>query len=142
MASSTAALQEILSSSDDATNEESEELESEADEDYEIVESTGSTCHHVPATTSSLSTAAVSLLSTTTASLLTVLKAPIRQSDLARKRKVAVNPPPKGKHSSKSVNSKATICIKPYQHVKEFPNKHFTVLYQMESYFVKHEGNN
>jgi len=126
MASSTAALQEILSSSDDATNEESEELESEADEDYEIVESTGSTCHHVPATTSSLSTAAVSLLSTTTASLLTVLKAP-RQSDLARKRKVTVNHPPKGKHSSKNVNSKATTCIKPDQRVKEFPNEHFAV---------------
>jgi len=125
--SSTAALQDILSSSeasDDAIM--NEESESEVDKDCEIVESNDGADNENCAPTT-LSTAAVLLLSTTTVSLLTVLKA-CSQSDLARKRKVAVNSPPKGKCSSKSVNSKAAICIKPDQHVKEFPNEHFTVL--------------
>lgn len=80
----------------------------------------------VPLLSSNSSTAAASLLSTRTASLLTILKAP-RQSDLSRKRKVLVNPPPKGKRSSKRLNSKATIYIKPDQRVKEFPNEHLSV---------------
>ena len=58
-------------------------------------------------------------------SLLSVLKAP-RSSELSRKRKVVVNPPPKGKRSARR-SSKTTVNIKPYQRVKEFPGEHFTV---------------
>ena len=96
--SSIAALQDILSQaeseSDDKNASENESVmktESEAEEDCEIVEST------TPGTTDSethLSTS--SSTANSAVSLLNVLKA-LRSSDLTRKRKVAVNIPPKGK---------------------------------------------
>ena len=64
--------------------------------------------------------------STSAVSLLNVRKAP-RQSDLTRKRKVAVNDVHKGKRPMKGRYSKATVNVKPDQHVKEYPHEHFTV---------------
>ena len=50
-----------------------------------------------------------------------------RQLELTRKRKLATNPPPKGKCSSTGGTSKATITIKPDHHVRQYPGEHFTV---------------
>ena len=45
-----------------------------------------------------------------------------------RKRKVAVNPAPCGKHMCKSMNkSTAAVSIKPQKRVTEFPGEHLTV---------------
>jgi len=59
----------------------------------------------------------------TVRSLLTVLKAP-KQSDLTRKRKVAVNPPT-GKRKCKS--AKGLASVKPLQRTTEFPNESLVV---------------
>ena len=59
----------------------------------------------------------------TVRSLLTVLKAP-KQSDLTRKRKVAVNPPI-GKRKCKSV--KGLASVKPLQRTNEFRNESLAV---------------
>ena len=59
----------------------------------------------------------------TVRSLLTVLKAP-KQSDLIRKRKVAVNPPI-GKRKCKSVKGLASVKL--LQRTNEFPNESLVV---------------
>lgn len=62
-------------------------------------------------------------------SLLAVLRAP-RPSELARKRKIALNPP-HGKRrcgSSSSSSPSSPASITPAQHVKEFPNDKLMVL--------------
>ena len=59
----------------------------------------------------------------TVRSLLTILKAP-KQSDLTRKRKVAVNPPT-GKRKCKS--NKGLASVKPHQRTNEFPNESLVV---------------
>ena len=64
--------------------------------------------------------------STLAVPLLNVRKTP-RQSDLTRKRKVAVNDVHKGKRPMKERYSKATVNVKPDQRVKEYPHEHFTV---------------
>ena len=58
--------------------------------------------------------------------LLNIMKAS-RQSDLARKNKVAVNAQFKGKHPMSGRSSKANVNIKPDQRVKEYRNEHLTV---------------
>ena len=64
--------------------------------------------------------------STSTVSLLSVLKVP-RLSDLARKRKVAVNPPPKGKRSNSGKTPKDSVKVKPEVRVRQYPKEHFIV---------------
>jgi len=64
--------------------------------------------------------------STSAVSLLSVLKTP-RLSILARKRKVAVNPPPKGKRSSSGKTSKDSVKVKPDVRVRQYPEEHFIV---------------
>ena len=54
------------------------------------------------------------------------MKAP-RKSELARKRKVAINAPPKGKRSASGRNSNAIVNIKPDKCVREYSSEHFAV---------------
>ena len=57
---------------------------------------------------------------------MSVLKAP-RLSDLARKQKIAVNPPPKGKHSNSGKTPKDSVKVKPEVHVRQYTKEHFMV---------------
>jgi len=115
--SSVAALYVILSDTSDSEYRSGDDNVSE-DQDCGVVASADQDCNEVNNEDRNSSTSAVSLLS--------ILKAP-RLSDLSRKRKVVVNPSPKGKRSSTGRTSKTTVNIKPDQHVKEYPGEHFTV---------------
>ena len=53
-------------------------------------------------------------------SLLSWLKSP-RMSDLARKRKIAMNPPPKGKRTCQGATAAESKNVSVYQRVKAFP---------------------
>ena len=60
-------------------------------------------------------------------SILDRLRAP-KPSELARKRKVAANPPPRGKRACKSTNVGTTpVHVKPQQRVTEFPGENLIV---------------
>ena len=116
--SSAAALNVILSDTNNSSDGDDDvHLE---DQDCGVVASTDQSdqdCNEINTEKRSTSSSAVSLLS--------ILKAP-RLSDLSRKRKVVLNPPPKGKRSARRT-SKTTVNIKPDQRVKEYPGEHFTV---------------
>ena len=93
-ASSVAALNVIRSDTSDSEYRSDDDNNVSEDQDCEVVLSADQDCSEAnnEDRNSSSSSSAVSLLS--------VLKAP-RLSDLCRKRKVAINPPPKGKCSFK-----------------------------------------
>ena len=119
LASSVAALNVVLSDTGDSEYRSDDDDNVSEDQDREVLAFADQDCSEANEDrNSSSSYSAVSLLS--------ILKAP-RLSDLCRKRKVTVNPPPKGKRSSAARTSKTTVNIKPDQRVKEYPGEHFTV---------------
>ena len=117
--SSSVAINDILSTSDlevsDGSNS-SDEFSENQELDCEIVECNET--NNKDDSPSQPSTSAVSLLS--------LLKAP-RLSDLARKRKVVINPPPKGKRSNSGKTPKDSVKVKPEVRVGQYPEEHFTV---------------
>ena len=106
----------------DESDADSDVSDNESLQDCEIVECSQSNDNAESHNDRSLRNAQ----STSVVSLLNVLRAP-RPSELARKRKMAVNKPPKGKRFTSGRESKGTVNIKPGQHIKEYPSEHFTI---------------
>ena len=131
--SSTAALNDILPSSESDDENDESVYSDESDVGSDDSGSEGQDCEIVESLQNCDENEALidenrlrNTPSTSAVSLLNVLKAP-RQSDLARKRKVVVNAQFKGKRPASGRSSKATVKIKPDQRIREYCDEHLTV---------------